>query len=43
MQSKVSGCSEAVHILVTQNNTQQNKEINKIKSSFSFPVPIGLI
>lgn len=43
MQRKLSGYSEAMHILVTQNNAQQYKEINKIKSSYSFPVPIGLI
>lgn len=42
MQSKVSGYSEAMRILVTQNNAQQYKEINKIKSAYSFPVPIGL-
>lgn len=43
MQSSVSGYSETKHILVTQNNAQQYKKINKIKSSYSFSVPVGLI
>lgn len=43
MECNVSDYSETMHILVTQNNAQQYKKINKIKSSYSFSVPVGLI